>query len=434
MSKDLKPTKKLGQTNGKGRYFIWGALFLALAGGGFAAYRYSVAKPVEVPTVSVRKAEFTITVSARGEVRATRSTILSAPQVPNPKITKLAESGRPIRAGETVVEFDTSTYENYYLNFVSNARTIGSETVQTKATHKITDEQDAMNLMTGEYDIQRAELEASKAEILSEIEGAKNRITVGLTKGVLEQTKATVKSHDVTQQAELDRLGSRNNKNQRDMDRVKGYLTKMIIKAPADGILNVLPNYRAGGSWGQTPPAFKEGDSAWTGAAIAEIPDMSEMRLELKLEEVDRGKIQLGQSVKVRIDAIQDTEFEATLDWISPIAAINFRGFGSSNDKTFPARATLKKVDPRLRPGMSATGIVLIESQPGVLLIPGKASFQQNGKPHVWVQRGATSWEARQIEVGKRNDNDIIVTRGLKEGERIALENPAEAAKRNKKL
>jgi multidrug efflux pump subunit AcrA (membrane-fusion protein) len=83
---------------------------------------------------------------------------------------------------------------------------------------------------------------------------------------------------------------------------------------------------------------------------------------------------------------------------------------------------------------MSATGIVLIESQPNVLLIPGKASFLQSGKPYVWVQRGATSWEARAIQVGKRNDNDIIVLQGLKEGERIALENPAEAAKRTKKL
>lgn len=433
-SKDLKPSKKLGQTGGKGRIVAWVVLLLVLAGGGYAAYHYTAAKPVEVATVAARKGEFTITVRARGEIRSTRSVILTAPQVPNPRIVKLAESGRPIQAGDVVVEFDTAQYENYYLNFVTSARTVDSEIVQTKASHKITDEQDAMNLMTGNYDVQRAELEASKAEILSEIEGAKNRINVGLTEGSLEQTKATVKSHDVTQQADLERLDSRKNKTVRDMDRVKGYLTKMTIRAPSGGILNVLPNFRAQGNWGQTPPAFKEGDNAWTGAAIAEIPDLSEMRLELKLEEVDRGKIRIGQPVKVRIDAIQDKEFDAVLDWISPIASLNFRGFGGSNEKTFPARATLKSVDPRLRPGMSATGIVLIESQPGVLLIPNKASFLQAGKPHVWVQRGASAWENRAIEVGKRNDNDIIVLKGIKEGERIALENPAEAAKRSKKL
>lgn len=434
MSKDLKPSKKLGQTGGRGRAIATVVLLCAVAGGGFAAYRYSTAKPVEVATVAARKGEFTITVRARGEIKSTRSTILMAPQVPNPRIVKLAESGKPIKAGDVVVEFDTAQYENYYLNFVTSARTVDSEIVQTKASHKITDEADAMSVMTGTYDVQRAELEASKAEILSEIEGAKNRINVGLSKGSLAQTEATVKTHDVTQQADLERLDSRKNKTLRDMDRVKGYLSKMIIRAPTDGILNVLPNFRSGGSFGSTPPAFKEGDSAWTGAAIAEIPDLSEMRLDLKLEEVDRGKIQLGQTLKVRVDAIQDKEFDATLDWISPIASLNFRGFGSANEKTFPARATLKSVDPRLRPGMSATGVVLIESQPGVLLIPNKASFLQAGKPHVWVRRGAARWEARPIEVGKRNEADIIVLKGIKEGERIALENPAEAAKKSKKL
>jgi RND family efflux transporter MFP subunit len=433
MSKEIK-SKRLGQKNGKGRIAGSALLLLVLAGGGYAAYRYTAAKPVEVPTVAVRRGEFADTVRARGEIRAVRSTILMAPQVPNPRIVRLAESGKPIKKGDVVVEFDTAQYENYYLNFVTSARTVESEIVQTKASHKITDEADAMNLMTSEYDVQRSELEASKAEILSEIEGAKTRIDVGLSKGALQQVKATVKSHDVTQRAELERLESRKNKTLRDMERVKGYLEKMIIRAPADGILNILPNFRAQGNWGSTPPPFKEGDTAWTGAAIAEIPDLSEMRIELKFEEVDRGKIQLGQSVKVRVDAIQDREFDATLDWISPIASLNFRGWGMANEKQFPARATLKQTDPRLRPGMSATGIVLIESLPNVLLIPARASFLQGGKPHVWVQKGAGAWEARPIEVGKRNDNDIVVLKGLREGERIALENPAEVAKRARKL
>lgn len=433
MSKEVR-SKRLGQKNGKGRIAGTAVLLLVLAGGGYAAYHYTAAKPVEVPTVAVRKGEFALTVRARGEIRSVRSTVLMAPQVPNPKIVRLAESGKPIRKGDVVVEFDTAQYENYYLNFVTSARTVESEIVQTKASHKITDEADAMSLMTSEYDVERAELEASKAEILSEIEGAKTRIDVGLAKGSLQQVKATVKSHDVTQRADLERLESRKNKTQRDMDRVKSYLSMMIIRAPADGILNILPNFRAQGSWGSTPPPFKEGDTAWTGAPIAEIPDLSEMRIELKFEEVDRGKIQLGQTVKVRVDAVQDKEFDAVLDWVSPIASLNFRGFGTASEKQFPARATLKQTDPRLRPGMSATGVVLLESQQDVLLIPAKASFLQGGKPHVWIQKGTGAWEARPIEVGKRNDNDIVVLKGLREGERIALENPAEVAKRAKKL
>ena len=182
-------------------------------------------------------------------------------------------------------------------------------------------------------------------------------------------------------------LQQRKDKTVRDVDRAKGYLTKSVLRAPQDGIVNILPNFRAQGSFGTAPPAFKEGDRAWTGAAIAEIPDLANMRIDLKLEEVDRGKLKLGQKVRVRIDAIADRELPAELDWISPIAAVNFRGMGLT-EKTFPARATLKQLDNRLRPGMSATAEIVIESQPQSLLIPVRASFMSNGKPAVYVQRG----------------------------------------------
>ena len=247
------------------------------------------------------------------------------------------------------------------------------------------------------------------------------------------QVKTTIKAHDVQQQADLERLQTRKDKAVRDMDRIKMYLTKMVIRAPQDGMVNIMPNFRAQGSWGSTPPPFKEGDRAWTGATIAEIPDLSTMRMELKLDEVDRGKIQIGQTLKVKVDAIPDKEFDAELDWLSPIAQLSFLGRGVPPAKTFPARATLKSNDSRLRPGMSASAEILIESQPNVLLIPAKGSFTDKGKPAVWISRGQ-GFEIHGIDVGKRNESDIVVLKGLREGDRIALENPIEAAKRAKKL
>jgi multidrug resistance efflux pump len=397
-------------------------------GGGYAAYRYGGTTEVEVATARVRRGDFIIAVRSRGEVRSTRSAILTAPQVPDPRITKLAETGKPIAKGAVVVEFDTASQEQYYLERSTTVRTVDSEMVQTRASHKIIDEMDGMNLMQAQYDLERAKLEASKAEILSEIEGAKNRINVGLAEGDLGQVKTIINAHKVSQGADLLRINQRKDKAVRDMNRAKGYLEKMVLRAPTEGIVNILPNFRAGGSFGSMPPPFKEGDRAWTGAAIAEIPDLSSMRIEIKLEEVDRGKIQLGQEVRVRVDAVADKEFQARLDWISPIAAIAFRGLMGS-DKTFPAWATLKSVDPRLRPGMSATGEIVIESQPNVLLIPARASFAYQGKPAVYVERGQ-QFQLRPIQVGKRNENDIVVLSGLQPGEVVTLENPFEAARR----
>jgi multidrug efflux pump subunit AcrA (membrane-fusion protein) len=407
-------------------------VFLACGGAVFATYRYTGKTVVEVAVTRVRRGDFVIAVRSRGEVRSTRSIVLSAPQVPDLTIVKLAESGKPVKKGEVVVQFDTASQEQSYLEQNTSVRTAEADIVQTKATHRMTDEMDGMNLMSSEYDVERWKLEASKAEILSEIEGAKNRINVTVAEGSLGQVKTTIGSHKVIQAADLQRLDQRKDKTVRDLNRIKTYLGSMVVRAPIDGVANILPNFRASGSFGSSPPPFKEGDKAWTGAPIAEIPDLSEMRIELKLEEVDRGKIQLGQDVRIRVDAVPDREFTATLDWISPIAALVYKGMGMS-DKLFPAFATLENLDPRLRPGMSGSAEIVIELQPKALLIPARASFVQDGKPAVYVQKGQ-DFEIRKIQIGKRNDNDIVVLGGLKEGEVVTMENPVEAAKRARKL
>jgi multidrug efflux pump subunit AcrA (membrane-fusion protein) len=435
MSKDVKPKQRIGQAKSTRRKVVtWAVLIIGGAGGGYAAYhRYQqTSTKVEVPVVKVRKAEFIISVKTRGEIRSVRSEILAAPQVPEVRIVKLAESGKLVKKGDVIVEFDAASQEQQLLERTTSVRTVDSEIVQTKASHRITDEMDGMNLMTAEYNVQRAKLEASKAEVVSEIEGAKNRIDVGISEGELGQVKTTIKAHEVAQNADLERLQQKKDKTVRDMERARSYLSKMVLRAPNDGLVNILPNFRSQGSFGSTPPAFKEGDRAWTGAAIAEIPDLSQMRIELKLDEVDRGRLQLGQQLRISVDAIPDKEFLAELDWISPIASVVYRGMGLS-EKSFPARATLKNLDPRLRPGMSASAEVVIESIPQSLLIPIRASFMHNGKPAVYVQRGQ-EFQIRPIEVGKRNDAEIVVVGGLKEGEMVALENPAEAAKRARKL
>lgn len=433
-SKDLKPKQRIGQHSSPRRKLITRAIITLVCGGGlYAAYRYSTTTTqVEVQVAKARKSEFAISVRTRGEVRSVRSQILTAPQVPDPRIVRLAESGKPIKKGDVVVEFDAAQQEQTYLEKNTSVRTVNSEIVQLKATQQITREMDSMNLMTSGYNVERAKLEASKAEVLSEIEGAKNRIDVGVSQGDLSQVKTTIGAHKIGQDADMERLDQKKEKTVRDADRAKGYLSKMVLRAPNDGIVNILPNFRSSGSFGSTPPPFKEGDKAWTGASIAEIPDLSQMRVELKLDEVDRGKLKLGELIRVRVDAVPDKEFNATLDWISPIAQLNFRGMGLT-DKTFPAFATLKNLDPRLRPGMTGSAEIVLESHPDSLLIPIRASFLYQGKPAVYVQKGQ-DFVVRPIEVGKRNETDIVVLKGLKAGEIVALENPVEAAKRAKKL
>jgi len=409
----------------------WAIGLLVCGGGLFAAYRYTGTTEVEIAVARARRADFVISVRTRGDIRSARSTILKAPQVPGLRIVHLADNGRPVKKGDVLVEFDAVQQEQTVIMRTVNVQGAEGDITQLKATQKMDDEADAMSKMSSEYGLESAKLDASKAEVLSAIDGEKNRIAVGVSEGSLQQVKASINAHTVGHEADLSRLTQRRDKATQDLKLAQSYLGMMQLRAPADGIVSIMPNFRSQGTFGQSTPPFKEGDNVWTGAEIAEMPDLQDIYVDLKLEEVDRGKLQLGQTVKVRVDAIPDKEFSAQIDYISPIASLVYKG-GSTPEKTFPARATLKNVDDRLRPGMSTTSEIIIEREPNMLLIPVRSSFDKDGKPAAYVQIGK-DFVVRQIQVGKRNEDDIVVTGGLKEGEIVTLENPIEAAKRAKK-
>lgn len=431
-SKDQRPSTRLGKSNPRRVKIITWTLGLMLCGGGlFAAYRYTGTTEVEVPVARVRRADFIISVRTRGDIKSARSIIMKAPQVPGLRIVHLAEHGRTVKKGDVVVEFDPVQQEQNVITRSTNVQSADGDITQMKATQKMDDEADAMSKMSSEYDLERSKLDASKAEVLSAIDGEKNRIQVGVSEGSLQQVKATINAHQVGHEADLGRLGQRKDKAVKDRDLATTYLTMMQLRAASDGIVNVLPNFRSQGTFGQSTPPFKEGDNVWTGAEIAEMPDLSQLYINLNLEEVDRGKLQMGQAVRVRVDAIPDKEFAGEIDFISPIASLVFKG-GATAEKSFPARATLKVLDDRLRPGMSSTAEIIIERQPNMLLIPARSSFVKDGKPAVYVQIGK-NFVVRPIQVGTRNDEDMIVTGGLKEGDIVTLESPAEAAKRASK-
>src|SRR5215468_3095956 len=247
-SKDRRPSQRLGKSNPRRMKFITWTVGLLLCGGGvFAAYRYTGTTEVEVPVARVRRGDFVISVRTRGDIKSARSVILKAPQVPGLRIVKLADAGRPVKKGDVVVEFDGSQQDQNVISRTTNVRAVEGDIVQTKATQKIEDEADSMSKMSSEYDLERAKLDASKAEVLSAIDGEKNRIQVGVSEGSLQQVKASINAHTVGHEADLGRLGQRKDKAMRDLKTAQGYLGMMQLKAPNDGIVNVLSNFRSQG-------------------------------------------------------------------------------------------------------------------------------------------------------------------------------------------
>jgi RND family efflux transporter MFP subunit len=407
---------------GKAKSILRWVLLIGLgAAASYAALKLYEPPPPEIPTARVERRDFITTVSSRGELESAKSVQIAAPQTPDLKIVQLAENGKPVQRGQVVVAFDAAAQEDLYVERDTSVRQVESEIKQADAQHSILDEQNELLVMQSKYNLERANLEASKQEILAEIEAEKAKIDVDIMTGELRKAETTTEATDISQKADLARLEERLSKAVRDRDLSKTYLGSMELRSPVDGVVQIMDNNRAQGSFGTSRPPFQEGDTVWTGAVIAEIPDLSTLRVNFRLEEIDRGRVREDLECRIRVDAVPDAQLTGKIEWLSPIATLVFRRIPP--DKNFPALATIDKLDPRLRPGMSATVDVVVERQRNVIVIPLKASFQVDGKPTVFVKRG-TSFRPQPIEVSSRNSTEIVVTSGLEGGEEIALQNP----------
>lgn len=398
-------------------FFTAGAVVLVF--GAFGAVRLARSAP-NVPTVEVKLTEFVDRIQVRSEVKALKSIVLAAPAgAGDLLIVKLAKSGAQVKPGDVVAQFDSTQLKRQQEQRLTDVKTAEAEIERTRAQHRITEEQLQTDAEKAEYDVKRAKLDLSKAEILSKIEGEKARIGLANAEQRVLEIAERIKQNRVAAAAEIESRKQKRAKENFDLQRVEQNLSRLQLKAPAAGMVTVMPNTRAGnwGSW----PEFKEGDRAWSGAGLAELPDLSTLRITGRIEEADRGRVKLNQDAVIRVDALPDKEFTGRVAEISPVAKPDFTSYPVR--KNFDFSLLIDQVDPRLRPGMSSTARVAVERLPNVIVIPAETSFVKSGKTVVYVLRGS-KFEERVIEIARRGNGQLVIAKGLKPGERVASRDP----------
>ena len=124
----------------------------------------------------------------------------------------------------------------------------------------------------------------------------------------------------------------------------------------------------------------------------------------------------------MRVDALPDRSFESHVDTISPTASMDFSA-GWPIPRNFSVDVSLPESDPRLAPGMGATVRVAVAKIPDGIVIPSAALFRKAGQTIAYVRRGS-KFEETPIEVSRRNPEEILIGKGLKPGQQIALKDP----------
>ena len=382
------------------------------------AIRYSHRSPV-IPTIDVKRGEFLDSFDLRGEIKALKSIGITAPaEAGDLQILKIASDGEKVNKGDPIVEFDRTKTEQDLAQYRSSLKYATADIEQARAQSGLTDEQDLTAISKARYDFKSAQLDASKQEIVSKIDGAEAQLKVDDAKQALEQAEEKLRSDRAASKATIDGKIEASKKAAFDVRRAETALSEMTLKAPVAGIVSLVMVPRMEG-----PTPFKAGDHAWPGAPIAELPDTSSLRVTARVDETERGRLVLNQSVNIHLDAIPDRQFTGKIEEISTIASEDYSA-GWPIPRNFDLRITLDQVDPRLRPGMSAQTSVIIERIRNVLMVPVHATFQKEGGTFAYVWDGS-KFRQQLIEVSRRSGDRVVVAKGLQVGDRVALQDPA---------
>jgi HlyD family secretion protein len=198
------------------------------------------------------------------------------------------------------------------------------------------------------------------------------------------------------------------------LERAREQMDDTVITAPVDGV--ILQKYVERGQIIASGVSNVGG-----GTPIADIANMRTVHIEAGIDEIDIGKVRVGQTATIRADAYPEQIYEGKIVRIAPEARVE------QNVTLFDVVIRVENTDANLRSGMNTTVEITISDLSDVLIISVTAlSTQREGPPPepgtatVLVKEGS-EYLPREIRTGETNDRVVEILDGLKAGETLGV-------------
>jgi RND family efflux transporter MFP subunit len=170
----------------------------------------------------------------------------------------------------------------------------------------------------------------------------------------------------------------------------------ITIDSPASGYItefNALPNQYAQAE-----------------TKLYTIADLSSVWVNANVYQTDVGQLKPGTPATVTVDAYPGRNFRGRIEQILPQV--------DPATRTVRVRFVFSNPGLALKPGMFVN-VVMSVPLGRQLVIPSSAALQAGAREIAFIDRGGGYLEPREIEIGPRLDDHVVVTKGLHEGERI---------------
>jgi multidrug resistance efflux pump len=418
----------------------WGVGLLVvgavLTGASVEATRYFAPSRIEIATIAARRGEFVVETHTRGTLRAVNSAMMVAPNVGGTlMITTVMPPGASVKKGDVALTFDREDLQNSLDAAISRVDEAEQTIRKAKADAAIKEHSDQVDLMKAGFAVRAAELDVSKNETVSAIDGQKNILVLEAARKKLAQLQEDISARKSSDAADLALNEEKLTKAKFDQTQAETRLQQLDVKAPMDGLLSLRTNrMAAGGMWYPDLPDFGIGDQVNGGNPVVDVVDNTNLEMSAQINETDRGNLKEGQSVVIHLDALPDLPLEGK---VKSLGSINGRDWDSSPNKTFEGVFVLESGphsnDPRLRPGLSGEVVIITEKAPNVVFLPQQAVIEKESKQWVYLAKGGSNFQRLEVTVGRRSESQVEITKGLSGGERVALADPEERSAASKK-
>ena len=208
----------------------------------------------------------------------------------------------------------------------------------------------------------------------------------------------------------------------RQLDDMEENLAKAELRATKDGLLTLCT------TWENGFRALRAGDKIWPQNEIARITNPAELQVVVRVEEAAASRLKMGQETVITARGVPGLEFKGKIVSIGALArqVDSFEDPNAQPDQRFfDVTVKILEVDQKvLRTGMKARIRFIFKNVPKAVYLPAEAVFDKPGKGQVVYVRHGKRFEERRVIISERNDEAVVVSKGVRPGERVSLIDP----------
>ena len=150
-------------------------------------------------------------------------------------------------------------------------------------------------------------------------------------------------------------------------------------------------------------------------STLVRIDDLSHLGIVADIPEMEIPNIKEGQQAILRISAVLSKTYRGVIREISRAARETGQWNRPTDKADFPIQIEITDADAEIKPGMSAIVDIITAKHVKTLTLPHEFIQQTGDKYFVVLESG----KKREIKIGLANEDEIEITSGLKEGDRV---------------